>query len=310
MLTTEQIQYYLSITAQLNRWGIIVTAIIGLFGNPLTAGIYLTKSFNQQSVRVYYPTILISDTIHLVIGTTPFWQYYLFGKNDIYCRVITYLGNMLPIFSSWVLTILSIDRALSTFFPNRFFFLRKMEFQFMALFVSFIFPSILVLQLVIQSVEAVYFVPEWQCVYIPPPDYDTKVYFYVFGSFYALIPFTIMLISSIIMVFKLRQVKKNASTVNLKRSNRFIGTILGLNFYFLVALLPYIVTNVTFLILESLYIKLSIEQYFFLNVFSSISYLFLWIFYSTSFVLHLICNKLFRKVLMTCVIVKTPKISF
>jgi hypothetical protein len=76
------------------------SSMVTLVSNPLTAGIYLTKSFAKQPVRVYYPIILISDTINLLISTTSYWQFYLFDKNDIYCRITTFLGNTLPIFSS------------------------------------------------------------------------------------------------------------------------------------------------------------------------------------------------------------------
>jgi hypothetical protein len=301
MLTNEEIQYYISITRKLNKWGIIVS-------NPLTAGIYLTKSFAKQPVRVYYPIILISDTINLLISTTSYWQFYLFDKNDIYCRITTFLGNTLPIFSSWVLTLLSVDRALSTFYPKRFIYLRTIYFQLAALLVSFVLPSILVLQIVIQAIEIDFSMPEWKWDYKPPEYYDTQIYFIVFCSLYGVIPFLVMSLSTIFMINKLRSIKKNASKLDLRRGNRFIRTINGLNFYFLIALLPYIITNLTLLVFQSLYGEISFEQYFFFYFFNSISYLCLWIFYSTSFVVHIICNKVFRRVLMNCLRVNKSKI--
>jgi hypothetical protein len=206
MLTTEEIMYYFSVTEKLNKWSIIVASLLALIGNPLSASVYMTKSFRGQLLSVYYPVILISDTLTLIIGSSVYWQYYLFAKNDIYCRIVTYLANVLPVFSSWILTILSIDRALTLFSPHKFNFLHKLKFQLAALLLSIILPSILVLQLVVQGVDPGYITTEWTCIYKPPNGYNTKIFFFVFSACFALIPFLLMITSSILMIYRLKAV--------------------------------------------------------------------------------------------------------
>lgn len=301
MLTNEEINYYLLVTEKMNKWGLISAAVIALLGNPLTAGVYMTKPLKGQSFSIYYPVILISDTFTLLIGSLVYWQSYLYSKNDIYCRIVTYLANVLPVFSSWILTILSVDRALSIFFPHRFKFLHRPKFQLAIMLVAFILPSVLVLHLVIQAIDTDYKLTEWNCAYRPPAGYNIKIYFFVFSSCFALIPFVVMITSSVLMIYRLKALKRNVSCNNLKKMQKFSRITIGTNLYFLIALLPYIIINSVLLIMEASEKKISFEQYLYINFANSFSNLCLWVYYSTSILIHLLCNKVFRAILVSWV---------
>jgi hypothetical protein len=301
MLTSEEIMNYINVSKKITQWGYIISSIISIIGNPLAASIYLSKTFKEQSVRVYYPAVLIADIIPLIIGSSFYWAHYLFMPTNFYCKILIYLSNVSPVFSSWVMTILAIDRVIYIFYPNQLLILKKFKFQLACLLIAYILPSILILQLVVLLIPSPYENPSVNCVYLTPPGYDSRIYFMIYFIFYALLPFLIMITSSFLMIMKIRKKKQNAKTigrnVTSRRNRKFAGIIIGCNFYFLISVLPYCVINIISFILQSINAFRS-DTYAYLSFLNSLANLLLHFYYSTAIIIHIICNRLFRKNLM------------
>lgn len=303
MLSFEEIINYITLADSITKWGYIVSSIISLIFNPIAAGIYLSKTFKGQSMRVYNPAILISDIVPLVLGSSFYWAHYLFVTNEIYCKVVIYLSNVTPIFSSWISAILAVDRVLFIFYPNRFTFLKKLKFQCACIIFAFILPSILILQLVIQLVPSPFNNPLVNCVYLTPPGYNSQIYFIVYFICFALLPFLIMIICSTLMIAKLKKIKKNVGKTNdaetSKLNRKFSRSVLGSNVFFLISVLPYCILNIISFILQSQNAVL-LDTYAYLSLSYSISNLLLYIYYSTPIIIHILCNRLFRQTFMRC----------
>lgn len=298
MLSSEEIMNYIDLSKRITKWGFIISSIISVLGNPLAASIYISKVFKGQSIRVYYPATLIADMIPLVIGSSFYWSHHLFTPTNLYCKILIYLSNISPVFSSWLMAILAIDRVIHIFYPNRFVLLKTSKFQLVCLFMAFVLPSVLILQLVVQLVPSTFENPSVNCVYLPPLGYNSQVYFMVYFIFYAILPFLIMITSSLLMIKKIRKINKTVKKIDQsdvnRRKQKFARIILGSNFYFLISVLPYCIVNIVSFILQSLNAFKS-DTYAYLSIMYSIANLLLHFYYSTPIIIHFICNRLFRK---------------
>lgn len=295
MLTGDKAGYYIELSFKIIQWSLISASIIGLIGNPFAAFIYLNKVFQNQSFRVYYPVVLISGTIPLVIGSSTYWAHFLFTPNSIYCKIIIYFNNVTPIFASWMLAILSIDSAFYLFYPNKFNFLRKYKFQLGIILVSYTISSALVIQLVVLITPDPLITSVMNCVYYAPNYYDLRIYFTVYFLLYAIVPFIVMIATSILMIKKLESINKNANRTGTKKRRRFARTILGSNLYFIASILPYCIVNISVLIIQYVFVVIPLDIFAYMSLANSIANIILYIYYSTQIIIHVFCNRLFRQ---------------
>lgn len=301
MLATEQALDLIQLSTKIIQWSYIAASVVSLVSNPLTGCIYLTRVFKGQSFRLYYPIILLSTTIPILIGSSIYWIQYLFTPDPIICKILIYLSNVTPIFSSWVSALLSVDCSTCLFYPNKFKFLRTLKFQLAFFFIILLLSSAFVLHLVIQLIPNDFENTPMVCVYYPPNDYDTRAYFIAYFMLNAMVPFIVMITCSILMIRKLRSIKKKAKkndSKDAKKSQRFARTILGSNLYFLASILPYCVVTTVTLVIQSFYVVIPIETYAYLCITYSISVLILLFYYSTQIAIHLLCNRLFKEKLI------------
>lgn len=127
---------------------------------------------------------------------------------------------------------------------------------------------------------------------------ENYYYSIVLSIIYLILPFTIMLACSIIMIVKLRQMATALHMSDERRSRDydFAKTILA-NIYFLSIMLPYCIIGMIinyYRSFEIIFLAFHIGQYTLAyNVFTSL----INFYHSTTFIIHLTCNKLFRSVL-------------
>ena len=182
--------------------------IIGYFGNIITIIIFRQKEFKKQSTSVYFIMASIVNLVvitNLLVGLMPdLWTISSFS-----CKIVFELCIAIGEIQSWILAICSIDRLLMVMAPHKFFFRNKFKFQLaIVIIVSIIlivalFPYMYYFNLertisnntlCLLSPES----PSWVWIY-------GKIDFFLLR---AIVPFSIMIISSVFIFWKVYNSKK------------------------------------------------------------------------------------------------------
>ena len=221
----------------------VIFIIIGCFGNIISIVIFSHKELKVHSTSVY---LRCSSFVNLLsIIYLPFMSMpSIWPINTISCKIFLALMMLLIELQSWLLTFSSLDRLVSVMKPYKFKFKNKIRFQLgiiigvsIAIF-CLIFPYL-------YFYEKVYLKETNQTLCLLPSKlkwiqaYATIEYVLI----RVLIPFSLMLISSLIIVLKVSKNKRLLNTYNPKFriEYRMTKVFLFTDTFFLIFRMPMVI---------------------------------------------------------------------
>ena len=186
--------------------------IIGYFVNIITIIIFRQKEFQNQPTSVYF---IVASIINLIIITYLPWGLMpeFWTISSITCKI--FFGFCLAIgeIHSWILAVCSFDRLLMVMASHKFLFRKKLKFQLgIVIIISIILTVALVpylyfynLELTVQNTTLCLLspkTPSWVWIYL-------KVDFVLIR---AIVPFSIMIISSVLIFWTVFNSKRKLRT--------------------------------------------------------------------------------------------------
>lgn len=289
-----------SIADNLLLYVTIATFAIGLTGNSISIKIYLSKKFKKTTCWIYFIAYSIIETLFLASNVVYVIQPMLWQPNDAYCKSFLYLNSVLQHTCPWILVLNSLDRIAMVIFPHRFKFTRKKPFVIAAIsfivimYLLFFIPQIFSVEsAIISQLDKKYI-----CVASIAQSY--LIYSLVSICLYTFLPFFIVLVSTILIISKLHR-KANAIHKNGRGKNQdyqFGRTIIGTNACFMVIQIPYCIAAmlVTYYRTFDFVTSVLYNGHLLLGFNTSASLLL--VYHAISFFIHIICNKIYRSVVV------------
>lgn len=273
----------------------IAVITIGLMGNILTFIIFSRPSFKNNSISTYCRALAVFDcfVIYELISDIGFvfFDYFVDDKSNVMCKITIYAALAFSSISSWTVIAFSIDKVLSM--KNKATFIKKRPFQYAVISGIVLFDLLLYIEVPI-------------FISIDTKSNGTTAIFRCdignisFGSIItlvnliegSLIPFIIMIGSSIISIRLIRNSARNirnhvneSSILNrTTRDFKYAITSVSFNIMFVLLKSPIIIVYV----LKSYIPSVSTDTIF-------VSLLFYFINYSSGIFVHLVSNSIFRR---------------
>ena len=273
----------------------ITIVSIGLIGNILSFIIFSRKTFRNNSISTYCRALAISELLLIVQLILDVYELvynnHLHNVSDGACKIMYYLSIQYGAIPGWILAAFSIDKMLSIR-THQILLLKDKRFQWSVVAVIAILNLIFYVEILISlRLVPIFFFPTplFFC------ELATISYFFAFIIALivesCLIPFLIMLVSSIVTIrclFKSRLIVERFGNVDLqrrKRDKKFAISSLILN-------VVYILLKSPFFVFYIIYAKNPFgNTYYFFNV----SFLLLLVNCSATFFVHLFTNSIFRR---------------
>jgi hypothetical protein len=276
--------------------------IIGLFGNVISIIIFDNKEFKTQPITVYLKCTCFMNIItimYLPIMIMPT----IWTINENTCKIMGGLMIFIIEVQAWIVALCSFDRLITVLVPYRFLFKNKLKFQLGSIATMIIILFILIIPFIFSYNLVIDAKNETICSF--PIDQESiwvmnyfKVQFFLFR---AALPFTIMFISSIVIVWKMCTNKsKLIRNTNHKREIQLAKSLVVMDFFFITLRLP-----VVFTVLLKTNDDYRIMYNYVYSIFTSISTMnnvFL-------FILFIVCNKLYHDLFFKYMGCKSNKIA-
>ena len=276
------------------RIALLSVNILGIIGNIISFIVYCRSVFRKNSISVYCCALAIFDCftineLYMDINMV-FFDYFPPFYSDLSCKMYYYVITAFSGIPAWILVSFSMDKMLSMKNSNRFKFIKKRSFQLGIIAVIAIANLLIFSEILIYLVRTAVTKDYIYCDLSRMPYITIVVLVYLLVA--SIIPFIIMIVTSVSMVRLLAQSRRKTIGVGnnilvQRRKNRdfkFAFTSLTFNFLFITLKLPlvlYYILNGAGIIMPYYYI------YFALLLFYVNS--------SISFLVHLVSNSLFRK---------------
>ena len=102
-------------------WISVALLAIGVFGNSLSLLVFSQKSMRKNSTFVYLAVLSVIDIFVIILGLSDIilhsdYKFIIRNQSLVICRLHTFLSYTLTHLSSFILAIVSIDRAIATNF--------------------------------------------------------------------------------------------------------------------------------------------------------------------------------------------------
>ena len=216
----------------------ILFIMIGISGNVISIVIFSNKEFKNISTTQYFKCICILNILmimYIPYGVAPI----SIDLTNISCKIHETLIVLFPEIKSWVLAFCSLDRLVSVLSPHKFQFKNKLKFQLSAIFSIGIIVAVMTIPygyfitvenignnqtICLQPIE-----PKWVKIYF-------KVQFFFLRT---IIPFSIMIISSAIIGYKMHK-KRRMLLVRRLRENHLLKSLIAMDIFFIVSRIPLI----------------------------------------------------------------------
>lgn len=293
----------------------IITSVvicIGLIGNVLSFVVFSRRTFNKLSLSVYGRALSIFDSFmvsNLIfqIGTV-YMTNTLLDSSSIACKISNYISVGVSPVSGWILVVLSIDQLINVSTVPRFQFMNEKKVQ-LALTILILVVNLCLyvyapINLELEKIDLDILnktIHICSLIYLPHV-YTFQLVYLIEAN---LIPFTILMITTALILRNLRQSTHNLkafsadsrqlSNLRLLKSKQVKQRKFALNSVFMNVLFVLLTTPCAFgiyfqtgindsqiLLLRALY------ALFFLN-------------YSTHFFIHLFVNSVFRREFLTII---------
>ena len=236
--------------------------VLSLVGTILGIIIFSRKTLNKFPMRHVYQSLLATDAIYVIkITIQNTILYTSIGPvkllSTFACKLYMYTNFLICPISSWLLVLISVERCLTIVFVNRMKILGNRKFElFLIAFVIIcnflLYTPFLLYQELQQTITNNTDTNETQIE--SDCDFSDITYsntYYLMDLIHStLIPYAIMLVSSIILIvfviksrMRIQRLTNSRERKSLIKEIRFGMTILLLNFFFVILNLPICVAN-------------------------------------------------------------------
>ena len=198
----------------------------GIIGNLITVVIFSRKAFLKNSISTYTQALAISQClilIQLIIDVNSLVnKTQLQNLNDGWCKAVMYIQTEINSIPGWILVAFSVDKTISMS-KRQFPALKKRWFQWSVVAFIVIFNILLYVAIPI-TLKLQQYSPFVKFLYC---DFATLDYFavFIFVTLFesTLIPFAIMMVSSVItirLLYKSRRSLERAGKISRERKSR------------------------------------------------------------------------------------------
>lgn len=288
----SDIEYYRNIFTPIS----ISLVIIGLLGNSVAILVYSRKKMRKFSISTYFRAIAMA---HIIINLD--WlletlkndfQIRILDKYALTCKLDTFVCKMLPSIATWFEVLAALDRLFTALDPTRFYFIKKARFQLTAI--------VLVLVLNISFYAHLFIDTEFdarqqgytRCRIVNEQERLDEWLEVVIAC---VIPLSLMFVSSVITLFRVvRCPQKIAGAGRLGRNRmrdlKFGITLVCVNLTLLLLTTPF---RVILFFRKSMikYIRDQLTRFIFISIIHTIYEAF----YSISFYIQLLVNRVVRR---------------
>ena len=264
---------------------------MGVAGNIMSFIIFSRKTFRNNSISTYCRALAVLDCLILIQFIADVYSFInltaFYNMNDTSCKLFYYFSILYTSIPGWILVAFSVDKMLNmrTSSPS---IIKSKFFQWLVVAGIVIIHFILFVELLISlQVVPLFFMPSIKFCNFPFLSYFT-LFVYINFSEACVIPFAIMIVSSIVTI---RLLKKSRSSIerignaDKKRRSRDIKYAISsvtFNVFFIAFKTPFIISPL---------VPLSSST----DLFIDISFILFLFDCSSNFFIHLATNSIFRR---------------
>ena len=276
---------------------VILTTIIGFFGNLIVISIFSRPKFRQVSLFRYLIIASLSNLFSaILVGPIIFFQNIFFVNSiSIICKLANFFFQFFSTVNAWVVVLGSIDRYLSIAY-SKLQFRNQTKYQLLAI-------SIIIISAVAVDVPFIFYkdvvaVANGTIFVCTATNAIFTIYVNIWHPFLAtLIPFFLMLLTSILIAYQLifKKVVHRKNLRKLQKDKKYVKLILSLDLYFLITNLPNNILAVVYAFQALFKNDLSFYGTITFYFLASVSLYFYLIYPSFDIIVYYSCNKLFRE---------------
>ena len=223
--------------------------IIGNFGNIISIIIFTRKEFIKQPTTIY---LIVSNIINLItvfylplIVMPEIWSKFISGT--IGCKIFGGFMVILAEIQSWVYSICSLDRCITTVAPFKFQLKNKLKFQLILIFICVLILTLLCVPFLNYYTEykniELDSVNQTVCLFPESLELNWVILYFKFefGLFRIVLPFIITISSSLITVYKLCSSKlklKVRDWNNMAKEIQFARSLIIMDILFVIFRIP------------------------------------------------------------------------
>ncbi len=294
----------------------IFLSATGLILNLIGIIVFNTKSFKKKSIGLYNRIIIVVNNCAIIIGCLSYTPLYFYQNPFLWslasCKILHFLQHSFTVLSSLLDMMITFDRMIRISFPRRFEIIKKHK---SIIFIAFVF---FILSFGLNAICFQYKIQETilsdtslrnqtnvtvtlSCI----ADYSILLSKNIITIiFRILLPFTVMIVSDIILIYKLKKEKGERYS---KKEKSFSHTVLALSSLFLVSHLPFGTLLIYQTILE--FRDTNYKRDFSISLLYGLSVMITAYNYVFPTLVNLIFNKLFREEFNILFKLKKPGIT-
>ena len=220
--------------------------IIGFFGNIVSILIFTKKIFLIQPTTVY----LIASRIHALISLLylPITVFpTIWNLDDTSCKLFGGIMMIITQIQPWLIAVYSVDRLITSMYPFKFLFKNKFKFQ-LGLMSTLVFFIIWIIYPIIVFYDKQITEKNISVCSLPVQSGWILIYLkYEYILIKVFLPFFLMILSNILILFEISKNKKQLGLTHLKRKSEIqFGLSIVLNdFIFLILKIPNLIKIIT-----------------------------------------------------------------
>nr|KAG5687130.1 hypothetical protein BaRGS_034043 [Batillaria attramentaria] len=238
---------------------------LGTFGNVMII-LVLRKMLSEASAfPLLFMALAITDLLQLYVGLLPTWisyqfHYSILDESEVSCRLFLWLEHSLKVLSAWLLTAMTVQRAMSTTWPLKMRTVRPRRQAVLTIGVLVV-ASIAVISPVLYAVSTNALIEGGRCWWTKDFQTYVRIMFWIMMFLLSFLPSVIMIICNCLMIRAMRRSSKKANTRSKSRSAnpgsgalpRVTVTLIVVSIAFLLLTLPYYVNQI--LLMETVFLK-------------------------------------------------------
>ena len=285
-----------------------VLILLGVFGNIMTIVIIRRLKSNRSAMDRYFLSLAMTDLSVVITGPFPVWLrsatgFRLLSSHDAICKLFVFVNNMATDSSGWILATMATHRALMVTWPHRVNAICTPRRSWCAVIAIVVFSSLVLSHMLygVEIIQAVGICGVKGKYRVFVNQIWNKVEFFL--DF--LLPIVCIMLSNIVLVYKLRVSVREASdqlatsetqTVSrAKTVNSVTLQAVGVSCAFIVLASPISIYNVVSLTSHGKYMTIA-DLYTFavLETVESIFHTFFYMNYSVNFYIYCLTGSKFR----------------
>ena len=191
-----------------------IMILLGVFGNTMTIVIIRRLKSNRSAMDRYFLSLAMTDLCVIITGPFPVWLrsatgFRLTSSHDAMCKIIVFVYNMATASSAWILATMATHRALMVTWPHRVNAICTPRRSWCAVIATVVFSS-MAFSHMLYGVKVVY--PAAVCSATGKYQvFLEKIWLQIEIFLHSLLPIVCMLLSNIVLVYKLRVSVREAS---------------------------------------------------------------------------------------------------